>query len=121
MSRVVEREVLESIRLLGTKNWILLGDSRQYFLGFFVMPKTEMPLVNVTKDLRMEGTELRTNSEERGFLAGRVVTSREGWFGSFRRVVRPVTLTGSHLTHPDSPHAESSNVLSLGFPHSVMV
>ena len=49
--RVVKRGVLEFIRPCGIKKWILLGESRQEFLGFFALHKTEMPLVNVVKDV----------------------------------------------------------------------
>ena len=61
MSRVVKPEVLEFIIPCGTNNWILLGDLRQDFLEFFVMNKTENPLVNFAKDVQREGIKLRTN------------------------------------------------------------
>ena len=51
MSSVVEREVIEFIIPCGTKKWIILGELHQEFLEFFVMKKTEMPLVNVLKDV----------------------------------------------------------------------
>ena len=47
MFRVAEREVLDFIIPGGTKKWILLCGSRQDFLVFSVMYKTEIPRVNV--------------------------------------------------------------------------
>ena len=51
LNRVVRREVLEFIRPGGMNKWIILGESCQDFLEFFVMHKTEMKFVNVMKDV----------------------------------------------------------------------
>ena len=56
--RVVERGVLEFIIPGGMNKWIILRDSRQDFLGFFVMYETEITRVNVVKDVRREGIKL---------------------------------------------------------------
>ena len=52
MSRVVKQEVPEFIILHEMKNCIILGESLQYFLEFFGMHKTKIPLADVTKDVR---------------------------------------------------------------------
>ena len=49
MRMLVERDVLDFIIYSGTKNWIVLIDSLQYFLEFVVMHETEMPRVNGVK------------------------------------------------------------------------
>ena len=61
MRRVVKREVLEIIIPRGMNNWIILGESRHEFLQFFMMHKTEMPLVNVAKNVQREDIKPRTN------------------------------------------------------------
>ena len=61
MLRLVEQEVIQFIRTYGTKNWIILGESHQGFTLKIVMHKTEMPPVNVLKDVQREGIQLRTN------------------------------------------------------------
>ena len=58
--REVEWEVLEFIIPGGKNKWILLNESRQYFIGFLVMHKTEITHVNVVKDVRREGIKMRT-------------------------------------------------------------
>ena len=49
MRMLVERDVLDFIIYSGTKKWIVLIDSLQYFLEFVVMHETEMPRVNGVK------------------------------------------------------------------------
>ena len=51
MCKLVEQGVLKFIRPGGTKEWILLCDSLQDFLGFFVMYKTKFPHVDGMKDV----------------------------------------------------------------------
>ena len=61
MCRVLEWEVLECIRPGGMKKCILLRELHQAFLGFFMMHKTETPLVIVAKDVQKEGIKMRMN------------------------------------------------------------
>ena len=56
--RSVKRDVLCFTRPSGTKKCILLCESRQDFLEFFVMYKTEIPRVNGMKDVQREVIEL---------------------------------------------------------------
>ena len=51
MRRVVGLDALEFIIPSGTKNWILLGDSLQYYIAFLSIHKTGMPFFNVAKDV----------------------------------------------------------------------
>ena len=48
-------EVLDLIIPGGMKKWIILSESRQDFLEFFVMQNTEMPCVNFMKDVQRVG------------------------------------------------------------------
>ena len=58
MCRVIELEVNKFIIPGGTKKCIFLCGSRQDFLGFSVMYKTEIPRVNGMKDVQREVIEL---------------------------------------------------------------
>ena len=58
---VVEREVLHFIIPIGKNKWILLHELRQAFLEIFVMYETEMPRVNVVKDVQRESIKLYAN------------------------------------------------------------
>ena len=60
MSRVVEWDVIELIMPCGTKKWVLLCGSFQEVFKFFVMHKTEMPHVNIMKDVQRKVIKLRT-------------------------------------------------------------
>ena len=57
-----------------------MGESHQDFIEFFVMHKTEIPLVNVVKGVWREGIKLRIVFEERYFLVGILESSRD-WGG----------------------------------------
>ena len=61
MRMVSKREVLEFIIPGGMKKLIILRELRQDFIGFLVMHKTEIPLVNVVKDFQREGIKMRTD------------------------------------------------------------
>ena len=76
--RVDKQELLEFIIPCGTKKWIILGELRQYFLEFFAMHKTGIPLVNVTKDFRREGIKIHTNFLRPGFFS-RASGQFKGW------------------------------------------
>ena len=86
MCRVVEGEVLEFIIPCGTKSWIILGELCQEFIEFFLMHKTETPLVNVSKDVLREGIKLLTNFRRTGifiresgdFKGGMILVIEEG-------------------------------------------
>ena len=55
-----------------------MGELRQYFLEFFAMHKTGIPLVNVTKDFRREGIKIHTNFLRPGFFS-RASGQFKGW------------------------------------------
>ena len=59
--RVVEREFIDLIIPGGTKKWIILRESCQEFLYFFVIHKTEIPHVNVVKYVRRGGIKMHMN------------------------------------------------------------